>query len=266
MVEEPTTTWSSGDAYEGYVGRWSRLVARECLDWLGVPPDSAWLDVGCGPGELTLAILETQSPNRVVGIDPSQGFVDFAREHVRDERVEFDVGDAMDLPFDEEEFDAAVSGLVLNFLPDPAKAIQGMAWVTASLDGVLGAYVWDYADKMEMIRRFFDSAVSLDPSAAEVDEGPRFPICKPERLAEIFQSAGLRRVETRAIDVPTHFRDFDDYWTPFLAGTGVAPAYVVSLPEGKRTALRERLRETLRIAQDGSISLVARAWAVKGTR
>ena len=265
MAEEPTIAWASGDAYEGYVGRWSRLVAREFLDWLGVPPDSAWLDVGCGTGELTRAILETQSPNRVVGIDPSEGFIDFAREHVRDERVQFDVGDAMSLPYEEEEFDAAVSGLVLNFLPDPAKAIRAMYWMTACLDGVLGAYVWDYANKMEMIRHFFDAAVSLDPAAAKVDEGPRFPICKPERLAQIFQSAGLRGVETRAIDIPTRFRDFDDYWTPFLAGTGVAPTYAMSLSEDRRAALRERIRESLPAEEDGSISLIARAWAVKGT-
>ncbi len=140
-----------------------------------------------------------------------------------------------------------------------------MARVTACPDGMLGAYVWDYAGKMEMIRYFFDAAVALDPAAATIDEGPRFRICDPDRLGELFQSAGLRRVETRAIDVPTRFRNFDDYWTPFLAGTGVAPAYVVSLPEGKRASLRERLRKTLPIAQDGSISLIARAWAVKGT-
>jgi SAM-dependent methyltransferase len=184
---------------------------------------------------------------------------------VEDQCVEFDVGDAMSLPYDDEKFDAAVSGLVLNFLPDPATAIQGMARVTACLDGMLGAYVWDYASKMEMIRYFFDAAVALDPDAATIDEGPRFTVCDPDRLGELFQSAGLRKVETCAIDVPTRFRNFDDYWTPFLAGTGVAPAYVISLARAKQAALRERLRETLPIAQDGSISRIARAWAVKGT-
>jgi len=265
MAEEQAALWASGAAYESYVGRWSRAVAREFLDWLNVPTDAGWLDAGCGTGELTKAILETQSPSRVVGIDPSEGFIAFAREHVEDQRVEFDVGDAMSLPYDEEKFDAAVSGLLLNFLPDPATAIHGMARVTARLDGVLGAYVWDYASKMEMIRYFFDAAVALDPDAATIDEGPRFTICDPDRLGELFQSAGLRSVETRAIDIATRFRNFDDYWTPFLAGTGVAPAYVVSLSEAKRTALRERLREMLPIALDGSISLIARAWAVKGT-
>jgi ubiquinone/menaquinone biosynthesis C-methylase UbiE len=264
MAEEQRDLWASGVAYESYVGRWSRIVAREFLGWLDAPAGVSWLDVGCGTGELTNAILETQSPNRVVGIDPSESFIAFAREHVRHQNVEFDVGDAISLPYEEGEFDAVVSGLVLNFVPAPGRALSGMARVTRP-KGVVAAYVWDYAGKMEMIRQFFDAAVALDPDAAEFDEGPRFPICNPERLAEIFRSAGLRDVETRAIDVPTHFGDFDDYWTPFLAGTGVAPAYVISLSEAKRTALRERLRETLPIAQDGTISLIARAWAVKGT-
>jgi ubiquinone/menaquinone biosynthesis C-methylase UbiE len=263
MAEEQSALWASGAAYESYVGRWSRIVAREFLGWLEVPAGVRWLDVGCGTGELTKAILETQSPNRVVGIDPSEGFIAFAREHVQDENVEFDVGDAMSLPYGEDEFDSVVSGLALNFVPGPDRALSGMARVTRP-EGIVAAYVWDYAGKMEMIRRFFDAATDVDPAAAELDEGRRFPICNPERLAEIFRSTGLRDVETRAIDVPAHFRDFDDYWTPFLAGTGVVPAYVVSLAEAKRKALQERLRETLPIAQDGSISLIARAWAVKG--
>jgi len=218
MAQEPTIAWASGDAYEAYVGRWTRLVAREFLDWLRVPADSSWLDVGCGTGDMTRAILETQSPSRVVGVDASEGFITFAREHVRDERVEFNVGDAMSLPYDEEEFDAAVSGLVLNFLPDPAKAIHGMWYVTACLDGVVGAYVWDYAGKMEMMRYFWDAAVALDPAAAELDEGKRFGLCRPGALEELLKSAGLSNVETHAIDVPTRFRHFDDYWSPFLGG------------------------------------------------
>ncbi len=264
MKEDPTIAWSSGEAYETYVGRWSGLVAREFLDWLDAPAGANWLDVGCGTGELGKAILETQSPSRVAGIDPSEGFIAFAREHVRDQRVQFDAGDAMSLPYDEAEFDYAVSGLVLNFLPDSGQAIAGIRHV-ARRDGVVGAYVWDYAGKMEMMRYFWDAAVALDPAAAELDEGERFPICRPETLEELFSSAGLSNVQTRAIDIPTTFRDFDDYWTPFLGGQGPAPAYAMSLSEENRTALRERVRESLPVAPDGSISLIARAWAVKGT-
>ncbi|SRR6266542_1541851 len=263
MAEEPTIAWSSGDAYEAYVGRWSRMVAREFLDWLYVCADSSWLDVGCGTGELSRAILETRSPSRLVGIDPSEGFIAFAREHVRDHRAEFRVGDAMALPDKGETFAAAVSGLVLNFLLDPGGGVREMARVTVP-DGTVGAYVWDYAGKMELMRYFWDAAVALHPDAANLDEGRLFKICRPEALGELLKSSGLSNVETRAIDISTHFRDFDDFWSPFLGGEAPAPAYCMSLSEEHRAALRERIRQTLPIERDGSISLIARAWAVRG--
>ena len=256
--------WESGGAYEAYVGRWSRLVADEFLKWTDVPAGGGWLDVGCGTGELTRVILDHCQPTGVTGVDPSRAFLALARERTLDRRAEFLERDAQALPFEDSRFDACVSGLVLNFVPEPERGVSEMARVTRG-GGTVAAYVWDYAGKMEMIRYFFDAAVALDPAAAEVDEGSRFPICSPEGLAALFTSAGLRTVAIRAIDIPTHFRDFDDYWTPFLAGTGVAPAYAMSLSEDRRAALRERIRQSLPVAQDGSISLVARAWAVKGT-
>jgi hypothetical protein len=128
----------------------------------------------------------------------------------------------------------------------------------------VGAYVWDYAGRMDLIRRFFDVAIELDPAAIEADEGPRFPICRPGPLGEALVAAGLSAVEVRAIDIPTVFRDFDDYWTPFLSGVGVAPAYAMRLEETHRDALRDRLRATLPTKPDGSIHLLARAWAARG--
>ena len=159
-----------------------------------------------------------------------------------------------------------VSGLVLNFVPDPAAAVAEMTRV-ARPGGAVAAYVWDYRDGMELMRRFWDAAVALDPVARELDEGQRFgPMCRPEVLAALFRDAGLRRVEARAVDVPTRFRDFDDYWMPFLGGQGPAPGYAMTLSENRRAALRERIRADLPIASDGSISLSARAWAVRGER
>jgi hypothetical protein len=119
---------------------------------------------------------------------------------------------------------------------------------------------------MELMRYLWDAAAALNPDALALDEGRRFPICRPEPLAELFSAAGLREVETRAIDVPTHFRDFDDYWSPFLGGQGPAPSYVMSLTEDARTALREYVRQRLPFQPDGSIHLIGRAWAVRGTR
>ncbi|HEX8220150.1 MAG TPA: methyltransferase domain-containing protein [Chloroflexia bacterium] len=257
--------WASGEAYEPYVGRWSRLVAREFLDWLAVPPASSWLDVGCGTGALTEAILQRAHPAAVTGVDPAEGFVAYTREHVQDGRTSFRVGDAMSLPFGDEAFDAVVSGLVLNFIPRQDVALAEMARVTSG-GGVVAAYVWDYAGEMQLIRAFWDAAVELDPATAEKDEGRRFPVCSPEPLAELFEAAGLAGVDVRAIDVDTHFRDFEDYWLPFLGGQGPAPGYAMSLPEEGRVALRERIKAKLPVAQDGSISLVARAWAVRGSK
>jgi SAM-dependent methyltransferase len=159
----------------------------------------------------------------------------------------------------------AVSGLVLNFIPQPDRAVTEMTRVTRS-GGVVAAYVWDYAGRMQLIRHFFDAAMALDPNAAELDEGRRFPICQPDALSRLFESAGLHNVEVRPIEVSTVFRDFDDYWSPFLGGQGPAPGYVMSLSDERRAALRERIRAGLPFARDGSIPLVARAWSVRGVR
>lgn len=134
----------------------------------------------------------------------------------------------------------------------------------APAGGVVAAYVWDYAEGMQLIRHFFDAAAALDPNAIELDEGRRFSICKPEPLKQLFEAAGLRNVEVKPIEIPTTFRDFDDYWLPFLGGQGPAPSYAISLSEERRTALRERIRAGMPFASDGSIPLMARAWAVKG--
>lgn len=258
-----TDVWASGDAYEPYVGRWSRLVARELLAWLGVPPGGRWLDVGSGTGALSAVILEAAGPREVVGVDRSAGYVAHAVERIRDRRARFQVGDAQDLPLRDREFDVAVSGLVLNFLADPARALGEMRRAVRP-GGTVAVYVWDYAGRMELMRQFWDAAVALDPPARELDEGRRFPICRPEPLTALFERASLEAVENRAIDVPTVFRDFDDYWSPFLGGQAPAPGYCMALPEDRRRALRERLRAALPIRTDGSIHLVARAWATRG--
>jgi hypothetical protein len=137
-----------------------------------------------------------------------------------------------------------------------------MSRVTRS-GGVCALYVWDYAGKMELLRYFWDSASHLDPEASKLDEG-HFPVCRPRTLKALFEGCGLLDVEVKALDVHTNFKNFDDYWGPFLGGQGPAPAYAMSLRPEDRIALREDLRN--RIEQDGSIKMVARAWAVKGRR
>jgi SAM-dependent methyltransferase len=264
-MEKVKEVWAKGEAYEPYVGRWSRLVAWEFLHWLKLAPDGRWLDVGCGTGALSQTILETASPREVTGIDPSEDFIAYAAIKIPDPRVRFKTGDACRLPFETETFDTVVSGLVLNFVPDIAKAAAEMSRVTKA-GGTVAAYVWDYAGQMQLMRHFWDAAVKLDSSARELDEGKRFPICNPAALSEVFQKTDLKGVKTKAIDVPTHFRNFDDFWQPFLGGQGPAPTYAMSLTEEKRTALRENIRARLHIQSDGSIHLIARAWAIKGIR
>ncbi len=263
MDEKTKDNWAHGDKYENYMGRWSRSVAREFVNWLAAPSGGQWLDVGCGTGVLSQTILELAEPARIKGIDRSEGFVNFARERVGDDRVRFEVGDAEVLIDDPGTFHTVVSGLVLNFMPHPERGLAEMRRVTRP-GGTVAVYVWDYADGMQFIRHFFNAAVALDSRAAEHDEGPRFPICRPDALRQLFESTGLQEVEIRPIEVPTVFRDFDDYWSPFLGGVGPAPAYTMSLSEEHRAALREQIRAELPFNADGSIPLSARAWAARG--
>lgn len=256
--------WAVAAAYEPYVGRWSRLVAREFLSWLNVGSGAAWVDVGCGTGALTETILQLAQPSQVEGIDLSADFVAYTTSRIIDERASFRVADARKLPQKDGSADAVVSAIALNFVPEPARAVAEMRRVAVPDTGIVAAYVWDYAGRMELMRHFWDAAVELDPDARSLDEGIRFPICNAQSLTELFTSAGLQDVDVRAIDVLTRFKDFEDYWAPFLGGQGPAPGYAMRLTPERRAHLRDRIRERLPVHADGSIELIARAWAVCG--
>jgi SAM-dependent methyltransferase len=263
MTAAANDTWEAGKLYEPYVGRWSRLVAKDFLAWLRPSSTLEWLDVGCGTGALTEVILQAAYPSYVTGVDPSPGFIGYARAHITDPRATFHIADAQSLPVESAHFDAAVAGLVLNFVAQPLAAVREMARAVRP-GGMVAAYLWDYAGKMELMRYFWDAAVALDPSAFALDEGNRFPLCAPEPLRELFTQAGLCDVQVQWIDVRTTFRDFDDYWAPFLGGQGPAPSYAMALSDDNRSALRDRIRATLPSAANGTIELAARAWAVRG--
>ncbi len=260
--ERVTDTWAHGDAYERYVGRWSRRVAPAFLDWLELEAGLRWVDVGCGTGALSSAILDLRSPASVVGVEPSAGFLSLAREQLG-ERVTFHQAGAEDLPLPDASADVVVSGLVLNFVPDHGRALREAARVAAG--GTVAAYVWDYAEGMEFMRVFWDAAARVDVAAAELDEAARFPVATAAGLAEAFADAGLTDVHVASLEIPTVFTDFDDLWTPFLGGQGSAPSYVATLDELTRDAVREAVRESATAAGDGSITMVARAWAARGT-
>ena len=262
-MERSEFRWSGGHAYDGFVGRWSRLVAAEFIPWLSVSTGATWIDVGCGTGELTRAILRIAAPSKVVSVDPSEDYLEHARASTPDPRVEFSRGTDQDVRSLDVAADAVVSGLVLNFVPDAVRALRAAAETTTP-GGLIAAYVWDYADGMAMLRHFWDAAVEEDAAARSKDEGVRFPLCAPGTLNSAFESAGLSAVVTRPIEVTDTYADFEEYWTPFLSGSAPAPGYLASLPAERQARLREMLRKRLPIATDGSITLTCRAWAVRG--
>jgi SAM-dependent methyltransferase len=259
-----TDRWAGGDDFERYVGRWSRQIAPRFLDWLDVPAGGRWLDVGCGTGALSGTILAMASPASILGIDPSADFVAHAQATVTDGRARFEVASADSIPAETGAADAAVAGLVLNFVPDIPTALADIRRVVRP-GGRIGAYVWDYRGGMEIIRRYWEAAAAIDPQGVEAVGAEHFPICEPGALAAAFRAAGLDDVDDRAIEIPAVFADFDDYWRPFLSGIGPAPGFNVRLDDARRAAVRDHLQATLPIEPDGSIHLTARAWAARGT-
>ena len=270
-VGAPMTTpsrhdaWAAGDSYEAYMGRWSRPVAARFLDWLALPGGLDWLDLGCGTGALTGAIVRQCAPASVIAVDPSEGFLGKARENVPDPRVEFRVGDATRLAsLPPASCDVAVSGLVLNFVPDRVGALREMVRIGRP-GGKVGFYVWDYpGGGIEFMRAFWTAAVALDPAARDLTEDRRFPFCTRDGLLVLAREAGLDSPDIIALESPSVFADFEDYWRPFTLGAGPAPGYCTSLPPEARERLRERLSDSLPRQDDGSIRLTTRAWAVQG--
>ena len=264
MNEKPKENWGSAGPYERYVGRWSRKVASEFLDWISIPPGAVWADVGCGTGALAECILAQCEPKSIAGVDKADGFVAAARQNITDSRVTFNTADATVLPWETLMFDVTVSGLVLNFVPDHKAMASEMARVTKA-GGKVAAYVWDYGQDMEMMRHFWNAAIAVSPDDSKLDQAERFPICQPEPLHTLFREIGLRAVSCRAIDIPTVFRNFDDYWTPFLGKQGAAPTYLASVDDVTHEKIRAALETRLVPSADGTIALRARAWAVQGT-
>ena len=257
--------WTSGAHYDQWMGRWSRLLAREFLKWLSVPPGLRWIDVCCGSGVVTEAIVERNAPSSVVGVDGSSAQIRFAREHRAYPNVNFETGDAMALAFPNSSFDMAVCGLGLNFIPSASRALEEFHRVTRA-GGTIAVYVWDYADGAIFLRKFWDAAAAVDGEAATYDQAHRFQICTPEGLRSLFEQAKLEDVALTALNIVTRFSSFDDYWEPLLTGQGSAPNYLATRDEATRLAIRERLRAALPTNAPGAIELPARAWAIRGRR
>jgi SAM-dependent methyltransferase len=250
--------FSQSDGYERFMGRWSRQLAPLFVTFAGVTDGDRVLDVGSGTGALAVTAAAIESV-QVTGIEPAPAFVRYAREHAGGDLVRFEVGDALALPFPDDAFDRTLSMLVLNFVPDPAAALQQMIRVTRP-GGITAATVWDYGDGMQMLRTFWDAAVALDPDAAQRDER-HMPLSTCGALAQLWRAHGLQDVNEQPLTIEMAFASFDDYWQPFLSGQGPAGAYASSLTESARHALESRLRKRL---GDTAFELRARAWAVRG--
>ncbi|MEU4347725.1 methyltransferase domain-containing protein [Streptomyces sp. NPDC023838] len=263
--------WAAGTAYERYMGRWSRAVAERFVTWLGCAEGLRWLDVGCGTGALTATVAAHCGPAALLGVDRSAGFAASARGRSTAAHApgtasaRFAVADARALPVPDASCDVVVSGLVLNFLPEPGAALAEAVRVVRP-GGTVATYVWDYAEGMHLLRHFWDAAVALDPAAAALHEGRRFPLCGPDPLRELWKGAGLVDVAVGEIEVDTVFPGFAELWEPFLSGQGPAPGYVAALAPSARDRLRTALGRAVPARPDGSIALTARAWAVRGRR
>lgn len=255
-------------AYELSMGRWSRRLAGPFLDFAAIGAVGRVLDVGCGTGSLTSALEEIAPDAEIVGIDHSQAYVDHARSKAPEAvRLKFEQGDAAALPYADGAFDAVLSMLVLNFVPDAEKAASEMARV-AKPGGVVAACVWDFRGGLTFLRVFADTAAALDP-AGEVFRARLFsaPFTGAGELATAWARLGLGEVEKKALTIRMEFASFADYWEPWLGGQGTVGAYVTGLSEAKRRLVEHHLRLAfLAGGADGPRSFAAAAWAVRGVK
>lgn len=266
MPSKNKENWSGGEDYDYFMGRWSQKTAQKFVGWLNPKPNLTWLDIGCGTGALTQAILnDGNKPQALYAIDPSWSFVHHTQITIKSKPIACAVSFADNIPLINGLCDYIVSGLMLNFTPNPVTSVKEMRRVTR-LGGTVAAYVWDYAGDMQWLRHFWDAALAIDASAEDYDEGKRFPLCHPKELENTFLSAGLKNVEVVALDIETIFPDFEAYWSPFLTGNFPAPHYLKNLSAPKQDELKTVLKERLPIADDGHIHLIARAWAVRGSK
>lgn len=263
LSERERAMFTAGEAYERFMGRWSRRLAVQFVAFTEVNDGHRILDVGSGTGALTAALSQSAPSSEIDGIDPSEGFVTFARKALPSPRVRFEQGDAQALRFPDGTFDRTMALLVMNFVPDHAKAIGEMRRVTRP-GGVVSACVWDYDAGMEMLRFFWDEVVAMDPTMAAKDER-NMKLSRSGQLDALWRTAGLANVKEVPITIEQPFTSFDDYWEPFLKGAGPGGAYVVSLSAERRAQLEARMRQRLlEHRPDGEFVLKARAWCVRG--
>jgi SAM-dependent methyltransferase len=256
------TVFVSSTAYDRHVGRYGEPLAAALIEFAGIKPGDKVLDVGCGPGALTEALVERLGEGSVWAVDPSEPFAQACRSRLPGVTVL--VAEAEALPFADDSFDAALSQLVVNFMRDPEAGVREMTRVTRP-GGVVASAVWDYAGEMTLLRAFWDAAREIAPKAgAALDEGVGMPWCREGQLAALWSTVGIREVRFSALEVTASYSDFRDLWSPFREGVGPSGAFCMSLSDQERVALRDALRRRLAVG-DAPFTLTARAWVVAGT-
>ena len=243
------------DAYDRFMGRYSVPLAPLLADFASVTTGKRVLDVGCGPGALTSVLVDRIGADAVAAVDPSEPFVEAARERHPD--VDVRLGAAEALPFDDDTFDAALAELVVHFMQDPLAGLRDMARVTLR-DGIVAACVWDHAGGGGPLSLFWDAARELDAAVRDESE---LAGSRQGDLAQLFEEAGLRQVEEGVLTITVDHPSFAEWWEPFTRGVGPSGAHVASLDEKRRAELRERCRERL---PDEPFAVTARAWAARG--
>ncbi len=251
-------------AYDQFMGRWSRLLAPHMIQFAEIPDCGRILDAGCGIGAMAFTIAKLRSCCQIVGIDTSKEYVSYAESCNHFDRVHFKVGDIENLVFSDEVFDSTLSMLVLNFIPNAPKALSEMIRVTRPGGHVVAA-VWDYGDRMEMLRLFWDAAVTVDPNAGRLHER-HLPLCHAGELSRLWRSAGLYDIHEQPLEVKMSFKSFQDYWEPFLLGQGPAGAYAKQISRDRLLILREEVKKQLKLQDEATpFILHGRVWAVRGS-
>lgn len=263
VTEAEAKMFAASAGYERFMGRWSRLLAPRYVAFAGVKNGDRVLDVGTGTGSLAAAVEANMPASQIVGVDPSEGFIAYARSNVRSTRLHYEVGDAQALKHKDGSFDSTLALLVMNFVPDHNKAITEMRRVTRP-QGIVSACVWDYDQGMQMLRFFWDEAIALDPAIEPKDER-HMKLSHQGQLGDLWKKAGLINVKEEPLVIDQAYSSFNDYWDSFMRGAGPGGAYVVSLPEDRRSQLEARMRKRLLGDRaDGPFTLKAKAWCVRG--
>ena len=256
--------FTSAYAYDRFMGRWSRLLAPRVVQFAEIPIHGHILDVGCGIGALALTIAEMMPECRVIGIDISEEYINYAKSRNNSAWVHFEIGDIQNLSYLDATFDNTLSLLALNFIPNVTRAVSEMVRVTKPGGKVVGA-VWDYNDRMQMLRLFWDAVVDVDEKAAIFHE-KRMPLCRSGELSSLWRSVGLDDINEQSLEIKMNFKSFQDYWEPLLLGQGPAGVYLKQLSHNDLTILREAVKKHLGI-QDETVqfTLDGRAWAIRGS-